>query len=78
MFEVSSTLDVGVNVPVHVMLSLDVIVANEPFCTVISSSELKLATASENCNVTVDVSSILRAVSLIVNAATVGLTVSTW
>ena len=58
------------------MLSLDVIVANEPFCTVISSSELKLATASENCNVTVDVSPEIRAVSLIVNDATVGLTVS--
>ena len=58
------------------MLSLDVINDNDPFSAVISSFELKLATASENCNVTVDVSPEIRAVSLIVNAATVGLIVS--
>ena len=51
-----------------------VIVDNEPFCTVISALELKLATASENCKVTVDVSPEIKAVSLIVNELTDGTT----
>ena len=59
------------------MLSLDVIVDNDPFCTVTSSSELKPETASENCNVTVAVSPIFNAVSLTVKAATVAAVVST-
>ena len=62
----------GVYVPVHVILSLDVIVAKVPFATVISSSLEKPATASEKINVTVDVSPILSALSLIVKDETVG------
>ena len=53
-FVVSVTSAVGVNVPVQVMpLSFEVIVVNEPFCTVISSPELNPVTASLNVSVTV-------------------------
>ena len=72
----SSTSAVGVYVPVHVMLSPEVIAANVPFGAVTSASELKPVTASENTIVTVDVSPDLSAVSVIVNVSTVGAVVS--
>ena len=75
-FEVSSTSALGVYVPVHVILSVDVIVAKVPLTTVISSSLEKPATASEKVNVTVDVSPALSALSLIVKDETVGANVS--
>ena len=59
------------------MLSLDVIVDNDPFCTVTSSSELKPETASENTIVTVGVSPITITESLIANDSTVAALVST-
>ena len=66
----------GVNVPVHVILSLVVIVVNEPFSTVISALENPL-TASENTRVTVEVSPIFNAVSDIVKEETDGGVIST-
>ena len=66
----------GVYVPVHVILSLDVIVAKVPLGAVTSSSLEKPATASEKTNITVDVSPDLSAVSLMVNDETVGGVVS--
>ena len=72
MFDVSSTSALGVNIPDHIILLPDVIVANEPFCTVISALESKPLTASENTRVTVAVSPIFNAVSDNVNDDTVG------
>ena len=72
----SSTSAVGVYVPVHVILSLEVIEANAPLTTATSSSLANAATDSENTIVTVEVSPDLRSVSLIVNELTVGDVVS--
>ena len=72
----SSISSVGVKVPVHVILSLEVIVANEPFCSVISASLLNPDTLSENWRVTVAVSPTLSEVSDIVNETTDGAVVS--
>ena len=71
----SSTSAVGVYVPVHVILSLEVIVVNAPLTTV-TSLLANPATASENTIVTVEVSPDFSAVSLIVNELTVGAVVS--
>ena len=68
---------VGVKVPVHVMLSLEVIAVSTPFAAVISAALLKPVTASENTRVTVAVSPILRAVSESVKELTAGAMVST-
>ncbi len=71
----SSTSAVGVYVAVHVILSLEVIVANAPLTTV-TSLLANPDTASENTIVTVEVSPDLRSTSLIVNELTVGAFVS--
>ena len=67
----------GVNVPVHVILSVDVIVINVPFCTVISASLLNPITASKNTSSTVAVSPTFKEESEIVNVYTMGAVVST-
>ena len=75
-FDVSVILVVGVNVPVQVMLSPDVIEVIVPFTNVISSAEENPATASENTNVTVDVSPLFNDESDRVKEVTDGAVVS--
>ncbi|TLD45008.1 MAG: hypothetical protein FAZ92_02730 [Accumulibacter sp.] len=72
---VSSIVVVGVKVAVQVMLSEVVRAPNMPFSTVTSLSA-KFATASLKTIVTVEVSPIFSAVSLIVTDAVVGALVS--
>ena len=76
MLDVSSVLDVGVNVAVQVMLSLDDIAVSDPFWTVISSSLLNPVTASEKTRVTVVVSPASKSVSTRTKLLTEGLIVS--
>jgi len=61
-----------VNVPVHVISSLEVIADNVPLAAVISSLELNPVTASLNVSVTSDVSPVTNAVSSILKVSTVG------
>src|SRR5258706_3826180 len=68
--------EVGVNVPVQVMPSPDVSVLSVP-CSTVTSLLSKAVTASENAIVTVEVSPIFRALSLIVTDTVVGALVST-
>ena len=63
MLEESSVFAVGVNVPVHVILSLEVIEASEPLAQVTSASLAKAATASVKTIVRVGVSPDFMAVS---------------
>ncbi len=73
----SSTSAVGVYVPVHVILSLEVRLVTVPFgCVTQPKQTLPAPTASENTSVTVEVSPDFSAVSLIVNDVTVGAFVS--
>ena len=72
-----SVLEVGVKVPVHVMLSELVIVVSVPFATVMSAELEKEATVSEKTNVTVALSPDLSEVSESVKEFTEGAKVST-
>ena len=73
----ASVFVLGVNVPVHVMLSELLIVLREPLATVMSSPLENPVAASENTTVTVGVSPAFRATSLIVKEDTEGALVST-
>ena len=72
----SSVLAVGVKVPVHVMLSLLVIVARVPLATVMLAELEKEAIVSEKTNVTVALSPDLSDVSESVKEFTEGANVS--
>ena len=70
-------LEDGVKVPVHVMLSDEVIVDKAPFGHVTSSALAKPDTADENWIVRVGVSPVITSVSDRAMLLTVGATVST-
>ena len=70
-------LEVGVNVPVQVMLPLEVMVANEPAGHVTSSSLAKPDTADEKTIVRVGVSPEIMSVSPRPMLLTAGFSVST-
>ena len=72
----SSVLEVGVKVPLQVMLSELLIVARVPLATVMSAELENEATASEKTNVTVALSPDLSAVSESVKEFTEGSKVS--
>ena len=77
VLESSSVSADGVNVPVHVVPLCSDMAANEPLAHVTSSSLANPATVSEKTIVSVDVSPVFRAVSLIVILLTEGARVST-
>ena len=77
VFASSSVLPVGVKVPVHVVPLCSDMAAREPLGQVTSSALANPATVSEKTIVSVDVSPVFRAVSLIVILLTEGARVST-
>jgi hypothetical protein len=77
VLESSSVSADGVNVPVHVVPLCSDMAASEPLAHVTSLSLANPATVSEKTIVSVDVSPVFRAVSLIVILLTEGAWVST-
>ena len=77
MLLVSVVLEVGVNVPVQVMSSLDDIVASAPLGQVTSSPLAKPDTADEKTMVRVGVSPVITSVSESEMLLTAGSSVST-
>ena len=77
MFDVSEVEPEGVNVPVQVIWSEEVIVDNAPFGQVTSSALAKPDAAVENTIVRVGVSPVIMSVSERDMLLTVGATVST-
>ena len=77
VFESSSVLPVGVKVPAHVVPLCSDMAPNDPLAHVTSSALANPATVSEKTIVSVDVSPVFRAVSLIEILLTEGACVST-